>query len=96
MEKSRLIVISIICGVIITIISGFPLKLQSTAPGGSIYGAGFPVIWHIKISAGEGPNPIRAYYLNLMLIEDIIFWSALAAVILFAANYITTSRKGKK
>jgi hypothetical protein len=88
MKKSYLIIMSIMCGIIITIISGFPLKLQFSAPGGSEYGAGFPAVWRIKISAGEGPNPVRFNYLVLMFIEDIIFWFAIVAIILFATGYV--------
>jgi len=75
----RIIIISILIGLIITLITGLFLNLEETYLGSSRWG--YPIYWLSQMIVGpQYSPPLNIVWLNLVI--DILVWSVLVFLIL--------------
>jgi len=89
--NSKLLIIALIVVIAIAIISNVIVTRLWSSPGGSAYGTGFPVPYHDQFCGGYAPC-YWAPIFQTALLEDILFWLVIFAIILFIAKYL----KGRK
>lgn len=83
MKNSMSVVVSLVGGVVITLLTG----LLNSTPGGGLIGAtwyGYPLAWTIWRAVGPQYNPWVVSYFNLII--DIVFWFVVVWIVIFAAS----------
>jgi hypothetical protein len=84
MKTISRVVVSIVGGVIITLVTG----LFSNTPG-MLVGAewyGFPLAWLIRMIVAPEYNPWKVEYVNF--IADVVVWSVILFVIIFIVDKV--------
>lgn len=80
-----LLLVSLVVAVAITIISGIQVRWLWSSPGGSAYGIGLPQAYSAKYCGGYAPCYWTSVY-PADVLEDILFWFAFAAGVLYMLN----------
>jgi hypothetical protein len=84
MNTTKRLVVSIIGGVIITLLTGLFSSTPQMLVGAEWYG--FPFAWLIRMVVAPEYNPWRVEYLNF--IADIVVWSVILLVIVFIVDKV--------
>ena len=84
MNTTKRLVVSIIGGVIITLLTGLFPSTPQMLVGAAWYG--FPFAWLIRMVVAPEYNPWRVEYLNF--IADIVVWSVILLVIVFIVDKV--------
>ena len=82
----KLLIVALVSGIILTAVSGIPVRWLWSSPGGSAYGAGFPEAYVNEYCGGYAPcywTPLYA----LALAEDVAFWFFIATAFLYALKW---------
>lgn len=94
LTNARILIISLVVGVIIAAASGIPVRQNPVVSfAGADYGIGFPIAWSIQYCGVLGCGSWTSY--PTLFIIDVILWFVFAAIIMFAARY-AKSRKRRK
>jgi len=91
----KTILLSIICGIIITLASGgIYAKDETVGLGANITGCGLPLLWPKKVTyvVPGTPEKYSLYGSGLYLIADIVFWTVIAAIIYFIYKQATKQK----
>lgn len=92
LTNARILLISLIAGLVIATASGIPVRWLWSSPGGSAYGIGFPMAYRFKYCGGYAP----CYWTNLYSIifaEDALIWLVIAAIVMFIAKHAVAKEK---
>ena len=84
MNTTKRLVVSIIGGVIITLLTGLFSSTPQMLVGAEWYG--FPFAWLIRMVVAPEYNPWRVEYLNF--IADVVVWSVILLVIVFIVDKV--------
>ena len=84
MNTTKRLVVSIIGGVIITLLTGLFPSTPQMLVGAEWYG--FPLAWLIRMVVAPEYNPWRVEYLNF--IADVVVWSVILLVIVFIVDKV--------
>jgi hypothetical protein len=82
MKTISRVVVSIVGGVIITVVTGLFPNTPGMLVGAEWYG--FPLAWLIRMIVAPEYNPWRVEFLNF--IADVVVWSVILFVIIFIAD----------
>jgi hypothetical protein len=84
MKPLKLIILAAIGGIVITLITGLLGNTPEMLVGAVWYG--YPLAWLVRMVVAPQYNPwvVRP----LRLIADVVFWAAIAAILLFAYTKI--------
>ena len=84
MNTTNRLVVSIIGGVIITLLTGLFSSTPQMLVGAEWYG--FPLAWLIRMMVAPEYNPWRVEFLNF--IADVVVWSVILLVIVFIVDKV--------
>lgn len=84
MNTTNRLVVSIIGGVIITLLTGLFSSTPQMLVGAEWYG--LPLAWLIRMIVGPEYNPWRVEFLNF--IADVVVWSVILLVIVFIVDKV--------
>jgi hypothetical protein len=81
--KTKAIVISVICGIAITLLTLLYSQDMTVGLGATITGYGLPLLWLKKVTliVPGTPEEYSLYGSGLYLLADIVFWIIIVAII---------------
>jgi hypothetical protein len=92
MKALHIVVVAVVCGILITLLTGLMPSTPFGLVGASWYG--YPLTWLIRRVLAPQYNPWYPKFINLVF--DIVFWSVVTAMVMFLSKHSKSSNGTKR